>query len=236
VVTAPDVLVAGLRVLAGKAVDTDLMERLKELMKSDLANIRWYTAEVLGRDTNAATAVEKANVINDSMKTTLGCKDAQQRVGVGHAWFDNRFPMGEYSLDSQAWDLAKMNGLPPGWLAARPLPEAGPVRDFLILARARAHDETAQADLRQVLTNSTSVLARMMALDLVFKNGTPEDLAAVRAVAEEDPLQAMPTGRYYDQPWADHSLEKKPHPTIYPLRLMAEQRLKEAKGESIRML
>jgi hypothetical protein len=84
----------------------------------------------------------------------------------------------------------------------------------------------AQPELRGVLLNSSSAWARIAALDLVVTEPTSEDLAAVRTLAESDPLQAKPTPFYFRMPSADQTLEDKKDARIYPLRFLADQGLK----------
>jgi hypothetical protein len=227
----PEAVAHGLRVLAGQPVDSELMEKLKEMLNSDSTEIRWRASLVLGADTNGITAVERATAVAGAMKTTLRCKDAQVLTSSSpESWFDDRFPAGEHALNTQAYVLGKMKGLPSGFLAAQSLSADGIVRDFMILARGYAEDAAVRSELRQVLTNSPSVLARFTALELVAKDAGPEDLAALRFLSKNDRFQSEPRGNYPNKPWADLDLWNKPHAKIYPLRITAEQRLKVLEG------
>jgi hypothetical protein len=219
------VVAMGLRVLPAQPVDASLLDRLAAILQWDSARLRYLAADVLAGDPLKGNARRKAELVLESMKTTLECRDAEVRVG-GHPWlFHHLWRWAELSLVRQAGALARICETIPEFLLEMDLPERGCVHDFLVLARAWGAEGYGRDAVRQVLLESESEMARMEALKFLQVNPAREDLEAFRIVATRDPFETEPTFRYFEMPGADRELEAKPRARIFPFRFLAEQAL-----------
>jgi hypothetical protein len=223
--TKDEVIAMGLRVLPGQPIDASLLDRLAAILQGDSARLRYLAANVLAGDPLKGNARRKAQLVLESMKTTLQCRDAEVRVGSQPGIFYHLWGWAELSLVHQAAALARICETIPEFLLEMDLPERGCAHDFLVLARAWGAEGYGRDAVRQVLLESESEMARMEALKFLEVNPAKEDLEAFQVVATQDPFETEPAPRYFDMPGADLSLEDKPRARIFPLRFQAEHAL-----------
>jgi hypothetical protein len=231
--TRDEVIAMGLATLPGQPVDASLLDRLTVILQMDSARLRYLAANVLAGDPLKGNARRKAQLVLESMKTTLQCRDAEVRVGSHTEYFHHRWTWAELSLVHQGVALARICDTIPEFLLEMDLPELGCAHDFLVLARAWGAEGSGRDAVRQVLLESESEMARMEALKFLEVNSAKEDLEAFQLVASRDPFEAEPAPRYFDIPGADRELEDKPRARIFPLRFLAEHALGMHAGQTI---
>ena len=125
------VVAMGLRVLPGQPVDASLLDRLAVILQWDSARLRYLAADVLAGDPLKGNARRKAELVLESMKTTLQCRDAEVRVGGHPGNFHHLWRCAEISLVRQASALARICDTIPEFLLEMDLPEQGCAHDLL---------------------------------------------------------------------------------------------------------
>ena len=215
-------------------MDRELFELLRRTIRFDSALLRSSSADAMQATAGTNYGSTVAQLIVDSMKTTLQTKDANQMIAVGpdHINFSESWKRGEYSLSEQALALGRVKGLPLRRLAELTPSEPGLVWEAVLLARFVAGEEAVRSEFYHLLTNCPSARLRWVGLHTIFRlplrqedslhrhRLTEEEITVVKRMAETDP---------YEVAGFPEENQKK-GPKVFPIREKADFLLRDRTG------
>jgi len=196
----PEVCDCGLGATKGCHVDGQLFALLKRCLCLDSALTRHNAAWVLAASTDDGLSKAKAELILESMKTTLATKDSKRKITFGTEMaYQNIWPIGEYSLSEQAKLLGKLPGIASETLRLAAPNEDGPVRNYMTLARAYAGDNGVKNDVKRLLKESQSERLRLCAVEAFAALANKDDIPFLQTIAETDPSHREAVAGHYQE-------------------------------------
>ena len=209
---------------------------VNEMLAAESLEHRMLATRVTSAASSSEVPVaEKAQVLAESMRTTLLSPEAPKASGDGSFVYSYSCPLGERALVEQALALGGLgrgdsNGVIRELVAALTPAEPELVREGMVIARFLAGDHTLRGEVHRIATNSPSGRLRMAVLEqaLNFRTVTEADRECLERVAAADPLEGRPGSEYVFQT-GDRSFEELKDwskAKIYPARILAQWSLR----------
>jgi hypothetical protein len=177
------VLGSALRALKGQEVDSSLLARLQELMRSEERSVRWAAASVMAADPGSAHAGEKVAAIADALADVKEVRETDQeyaRMGVDYS-------LAEMTYGGYIRSLADMRGADDA-LRAVSSDVQGEALQAVTIARGLRGDSSVKGSLTGILQDTDAGAMRVWAAEAMGRVGTESDIPLLREVAGSDPL------------------------------------------------
>jgi hypothetical protein len=172
--------------MIGCALTPRSWAEIQPLLAFPSARVRGLVALIVKEDKGNVPPGEQAKSLVVGMEGLETLPGATKLLGYG---FDGA-QFAEYEIVYEHFfsALAALGRFDPSILRGLTPTHEGNSRDCLLLARAECNDAEVRSEVRRIVVQQPSAIFRRIALRLIERAGTPEDLPSLEKVAHDDPL------------------------------------------------
>lgn len=202
--------------MIGCEIDTSIWEKLKTVLASGTARQMGLVAAIAHHDPGGMSANEKASVLIKGFQRLEFAAGAKKRI-VGGEW-NMVLTESEIAWGRFARALMSLRGLETQVLMDLTPKDPGNLRDCVLIARRYRGDSTVNENMHRIVLQNPLVSIRSLGISTIAGSGRPEDIPALRRVAEGDPAVIS---NY--SPHIPRSEEDMTPRVFYPLRTKATE-------------